>query len=417
MNRTLPQQDDAHGEPAQSNSMRLPSSSPSLFSLFRLQGIRGLLRTRRARLMVVLIAFAYAIVSAFVGRLVQVFPAGSSVSGQVGALSRSTEWWNPVLIVNSSGWVLSLPLFATATLILVSIGVGLAMAACLVLVGSGVRKRGQAATTKGAGASIAPAVAGLATHGVCCCAACTATLGLGVVASVSGTDVYSLLRNAWYVNVFQLVVVGLSLAALERGLRLADKQCYPAIHSNARLWVGIGCRVALLVGGITWSMAMFVEWSVVSPVSASPAQWYHWILEHQLLALIAIFAALLPGDAIDLVAPAGSSRIGGLFRGGLFLAGFTWGVWVPPMLADLGLGGLLNEFFGLWGLPASWGAIPVDAGLGALLAFHLVFQHLLLSGFAMLLATRPRLALTPLAWTLGLRTLENNKSHSEVFAA
>lgn len=367
--------------------------------------------------MVILIAVAYAILSVFVGSLIQVSPAGSSLSMQSGGLPQSTDWWNPVLIINSSDWVLTLPLLATVTLILVAIGVALALGACVVLVGSCVRSRGHAATAGGAGASIAPAVVGLATHGVCCCAACTATLSIGVVASVSGTNMYSLLIHNWYLEIFQLVVVGISLAALERSLRSADRQCYPAAQSNARLWVGSVSRVALLVAGITWSMAMLVEWSVVSPVSASPAQWYHWILEHQLLALIAIFAALLPKDAIDLVARAWSSNTGGLFRGALFLAGFTWGVWVPPILTNLGLGGSLNEVFGLLGLPESWGAISTDAGLGAPLIFHWVFQHLLLSGFAMLLAVRPRLALAPLAWTLGLRTLENKKSHADVFAA
>ncbi len=366
--------------------------------------------------MVILIAVAYAIISAFVGLLVEVFPAGSSSSMQVGALPQSTDWWNPVLNVNSSGWVLSLPLLATVTLILVSLGVGLALGACLVLVGSLVRDRGNAAA-EGSGASIVPAVAGLATHGVCCCTACTATLSLGVVASVSGTDMYALLRNHWYLDAFQLVVVGISLVALERGLRSAINQCYPTRRSNARLWVGAVFRMTLLVAGVTWSMAMLVEWSVVSPVSAPPAEWYHWILEHQLLALVAMVAALFPEDAIELMTRAWSSNTGGLFRGALFLAGFTWGVWVPPMLADLGLGGLLNEFFGLLGLPASWGAIPVDAGLGAPLVFHWVFQHLLLSGFAILLAIRPRLALAPSAWTLGVRTLEKKKPRADGFAA
>lgn len=141
--------------------------------------------------MVILIAVAYAILSVFVGSLIQVSPAGSSLSMQSGGLNQSTDWWNSVLIINSSDWVLTLPLLATVTLILVAIGVALALGACVVLVGSCVRSRGHAATAGSAGASIAPAVVGLATHGVCCCAACTATLSIGVVASVSGTNIPS----------------------------------------------------------------------------------------------------------------------------------------------------------------------------------------------------------------------------------
>ncbi len=389
----------------------MPTSSPSSFFLFRLQSIRGLLRTRRARLLATLISVAYAITSAFVGLMIQVFPTGSSFSIQVVAVPRSPDRWDyPALIVTSSNWVLSLPLVPTARMILVSIGVGLAMGACLVLIGARLRERRDGAAAEGAGAGMAPAVAGLATLGACCCTACTASLSIGVVASVSGADIHTLVRNNWYLDVFQLLVVGLSLLALERGLRSADKQCYPATHLNARLWVGAVVRMALLIAGITWLMAMLVEWSIASPLSASPAEWYHWILEHQLLALIAIFAALFPGDAIDMMTRAWCSKTGGFFRAALLLAGFTWGVWVPPTLADLGLGGFLNEFFGLLGLPASWGAIPIDAGMGAPLAFHWVFQHLFLAGFAILLAIRPRLALAPLGWTAGLRTLEPKSS-------
>ncbi len=379
--------------------MATEGSLSTLRSYLGLRSIRALLASRRARLLAVLIAVLYAIVSLFVGLMIQAVPGASPLSVHVIAQAPASDWWDyPALIVNAPGWTLFLPFLPTATMVLVSVAVGLAMGACVVLVASRLRSR-KADMASGAGAGVAPAVAGLATLGACCCTACTATLSVGVIASVSGTDLFTLLANNWYLDVFQLAIVGLSLVALERGLRQAETECAPKVPLNARFWTGAALRFALLLAGITWSLAMLVEWGVVSPVAASPATWYHWIFEHQLLSLVAIGVALFPAEAVRVVTRVGKRMPARIGRGALFIAGLTWGLWVPPSLTSAGLGGFVNEFFGLLGLPTSWGAIPLDAGVGAPLLFHWAFQHLLLAGFAMLLAVRPELALAPLGWT------------------
>ncbi len=383
-------------------SIAVEGSFRRLRSYLGLRSIRRLLATRRARLLAVLLASAYGVVSLFVGLMIQSAPANLPASVHLIAQAPASDWWDyPALIVNAPGWVLFLPFLPTATMVLVSIAVGLSMAASLVLVAARLRAR-RADVTAGAGAGVAPAVAGLATLGACCCTACTATLSVGVIASVSGTDLFTLLANNWYLDIFQLAIVGVSLVALERGLRQAEAHCAPSVRLDGRFWAGAVLRFALLLAGITWSLAMLVEWSVDSPLAASAAQWYHWIFEHQLLSLVAIGVALFPGEAVRLVSRFRRSGTMWAARGALFIAGFTWGVWVPPFLTTAGLGGFLNEFFGLVGLPASWGAIPLDAAVGAPLLFHWLFQHLLLAGYAMLLATRPEWALAPLAWTMGL---------------
>ncbi len=380
----------------------MEGSLQALRSYMGLRSIRGLLASRRARLLAVLIAVVYTVVSLFVGLMIQSVPGRSPFLIRFIAQAPANDWWDyPALIVNAPGWALFLPFFPTVTMVLVSIAVGLAMGACVVLVGARLRSPNADVAT-GAGAGVAPAVAGLATLGACCCTACTATLSVGVIASVSGTDLFTLLANTWYLDVFQLVIVGLSLVALERGLRQAEMNCAPSIRLDGRFWTGAVLRFAVLLAGITWSLAMLVEWSAVSPVAASAAEWYHWIFEHQLLSLTAIGVALFPGEATRLVARVGRSLPAYVGRGMLFVAGFTWGLWVPPSLTAAGLGGFVNEFLGLLGLPASWGAIPLDAGIGAPLVFHWAFQHLLLAGFAMLLAVRPEWALAPMGWTSGV---------------
>jgi hypothetical protein len=160
-------------------------------------------------------------------------------------------------------------------------------------------------------------------------------------------------------------------------------------------------RIALLVGGITWSLAMFVEWAEVSPAAAGPALWYHWIVEHQLLACVAVVAGMFPKEAAAWIRRVHARTGGWALRGLLLVGGVTWSIGVPPPLVGAGLGGFLNELGGFLGVSAAWGAVAPDVGLGAALFFHWIVQHLLLGAFAITLAIAPERALAPL-----LRTVE-----------
>lgn len=378
-------------------------TSDSLFlnlrSLVRLREIRSLLRTPRSRGLVALIAVVYAVISLVIGVMLQLVATGSPFGVHVTPVARSADWWNyPSVVVTAPNWLLYLPFLPTVTMVLVSIAVGIAVGASAVLLSATLRNPPKQLNKLGVASGVAPAVAGLATLGACCCTSCAAALSVGVIASVSGTDFYTLLQNNWYLDLFQLTVVGLGLIAMERGLRTSSTACLPPAF-NRRLVAGTVFRVSLLIAGMTWSLAMFVEWGEVSPWSATPGLWYHWLFEHQLLAVSALLAALFPSDTIEATLRWAASRRGQLFRGALLVAGVTWGVWVPSAAVDLGLGGFLNEVIGVLGLPASWGAASADA-LGPALAFHWGFQHLLLGAFAVILALRPSLALRPLAWTV-----------------
>ncbi len=210
-----------------------------------------------------------------------------------------------------------------------------------------------------------------------------------------------LLRENWYLDLFQLAVVGIALLAQERALSLPADDCPVPPKTDGRFVLASLLRIALLIAGITWSLAMFVEWIEVPPLTAGAPIWYHWIFEHQLLSGTAIAAGMFPKEFASWIQGFYRGFAGRAFRVALLVAGVTWGIWVPAALTGLGLGGFLNELLGVLGASPAVGAIPPDAAFGAALAFHWAFQHLLLAGFAILLAVHPRLALAPL-----LRTVE-----------
>jgi len=375
------------------------------FLFATLHETRSRLRTWWGRSLVVAIAVVYAFVSMLLGDML-VFASQPNASTYTVSLvyGYGTQWWDyPALFVSAPWGFLTLPFFPTVAMLLVSVGVGiggatgLALALPLLRRTQGVNRQ---ALASGSAASVGPAITGLATLGACCCTSCAGLVGVSVVAAASGSTLYNLLLNNWYIGVFQLGVVYVALLAQERSLRLTAEYCPVPPPFDRRFAAGALLRLGLLVAGITWSLAMFVEWTSTPPETASAAIWYHWIFEHQLLAITAIAAGLFPKEFAGAVRRLSSKVGGGIWRTALGVAGFTWGVWVPATLVALGLGGFLNELFGVLGLPAWAGAVPPDSSPGLALYFHWAFQHLLLSGFALALALVPMAATVPLLWTV-----------------
>ncbi len=220
------------------------------------------------------------------------------------------------------------------------------------------------------------------------------------MAAASGTNVNTILLNNWYVVVFQLAVVWLALVLQERALRMSPNACPTPPPIDRRFVAGSILRIGLLIAGITWSLAMFVEWSDNPPMTATAFTWYHWIFEHQLLSVAAIALAFVPREATTALFRISRGPAGWTLRFPLLIAGLTWCGWVPAQLASLGLGGFINELLGFIGAPGGMGAIPPDSSLGAPLYFHWAAQHMLLAGFALAVALDPRRATAPLLWTV-----------------
>ncbi|HEV2165866.1 MAG TPA: hypothetical protein VGS23_02630 [Thermoplasmata archaeon] len=363
------------------------------------------LKARRARAWVAAIAVPYALVSMLVGQMLTLEPIGGASTVTLVTSGSGGPWWDyPELVLVQSWGFAVLPWFPTLTMIAVSAGVGVGGAMGILLVRSVLASRVPGVIPRAAGglsAGVSPAITGVATLGACCCTGCVGATGLPVVAAVSGAPVGALLLNNWYLGVFQLVVVYVALLAQERAIRRGSGDATPVPRLGARFVAGAILRVGLLIAGTTWSLAMFVEWTQTSPISASPALWYHWVFEHQLLALTAIAAGLFPEEFSSALDRWGRRSRGRSGRAALGIAGATWGIGVPPVLVGLGLGGLVNEVLGVLGSPASWGAIPPDAPLGAPLYFHWVFQHSLLAAFALLTAAAPERSAQVLRWTTG----------------
>lgn len=371
-------------------------------SLASLPHTRALLRTRRARGWAFDLALLYAILSMLLGGMLDVSTAHQAFAAQV--VYSGNPWWDyPWVLIVMPGMLLTLPFLPGIAMALVSAGVGLGGISALLLLAPRLRHPEGPDAAKPlpeTTAAVAPAITGIATMGACCCTTCASAAGVAVVAAASGTDLATLLRSDWYISFFQVAVVGLCLLATERTLRANTVDCPVPPPKDRRFILSSLVRVALLVAGITWSLAMFVEWGEVSPTSAGASIWYHWIVEHQVLSLVALAGGLFPRELATWVRERGHRIMGWLLRIGLLAGGVTWGIGVPPALVETGLGGFLNELLGVLGAPGAWGAVPLDSALGPVLYFHWGLQHLLLCAFAILLALFPERALTPLLWSV-----------------
>jgi hypothetical protein len=364
-------------------------------------------------MMTVTFTILYALGAMSLGGMLVLFNQGGGYTVQVlwgNALGQS-PWVYPGILVTAPWGFLELPFFGTLAMVVVSIGVGIGMAVAVLLGIALIRNRRAAgrAASVGTAAGLTPAMIALVTLGACCSTTAAATAGVGLVAQVSGSTPDNLLLNNWFLGVFQMAIVWVALVAQELVLRvyggLFGRSSAPVpATSNApritRRYVAGGLlRVALLVGGVTWSLAMLVEWTTTGPLTAPAALWFRWIAEYQLPALLAIFAALFPVGTIDAFAVAGSAVGRNLLRVGLLLGGVTLVFGAPPPLSGWGVEGLGNELLAVLGFSASAGAVTPVFPLGADLAFRWGLQYLLLGGFALAVALVPMRALEPLRWT------------------
>jgi hypothetical protein len=339
------------------------------------------------------------------------------------ALGQS-PWNYPGFYLVAPWGVVTLPFLATWSMIFVSVGVGIGVSMSLLITARLLRDRQLSAAQPGAVVSVAgltPAMIALVTLGACCSVTAAATAGVGLVAQSSGSTVNNLLVNNWYLDVFQVVVVFIALIASEMLLEvygglfgLEPRGELTGIASvsppplTPRLVVGSALRVALLVGGLTWALAGVAEWTTMNLASASAVFWFQWAVEHELLAVFAIATALFPA-AIARWMTVGSPGVPRYaLRLGLLLGGLSLVSWVPPVVAAGGAPGLLNEVFGIGGLPSAWGAVPPIYPLGAALYFRWGFQYLLLGGFATLAVLAPARAFAPIRWSVGDPPMESH---------
>jgi hypothetical protein len=389
-----------------------------ILSILGLEETRRYLRRSHARMMVVFFALLYALGSMVLGGMLILarIRGGTTVQVLWGNALGQGPWNYPGLLIVAPWGVVSLPFLATISMVLVAVGVGIGISVALLIAVRLVRERKQAGAAPGAVGSLAgltPAMIALVTLGACCSTTAAATAGVGLVAQASGSTLNNLLINNWYLDVFQVVVVFVALLAQEMLLRVygglfglqpvgapSGVDAAATAPMGLRLVLGGLLRGALLLGGVTWSLAMVAEWTTVSPWSASAAMWFQWIFQHQLLSILAILVALFPSAIISGFQRWARTPLGRALRAALLVGGLSLVTWVPPMVAAAGAGGLLNELFGVWGLTAGWGAVAPVYSPGVALAVRWGLQYLLLGGFGIAVALAPTWALRPIRWTI-----------------
>ena len=357
-----------------------------------LPSLRATVRSAPYHRLWALAAATFAVISVFVGQMVIFFPQDSEVNHQpihVYTYTSTSQISNPYLLpsvlVTAPHLVLTFAFWPTLVMAMISVGVGLAVSSTVALF---VVQRQRRADITAGGA--APIVTGGALLGACCCTSCAAQAAtVGVLGAASGASGAQLIAQSWPLGLFQIVVLAVSLLYMERELEGRGAPTVRRPASTARKTGAVVLRIGLLLGAITWLFAFILEWSSGGdPVT--PPLLYHWVFEHWVLGLLAIACALGPVGLWGWV-----ERHPVMFGGArviALLAGITWGIGVPPLFSDIGLGGTLNEMLGYVGAPAGWGAIPPDSPLGAALVFHWSIQHILLGGWAIVVALAPTLA-------------------------
>jgi hypothetical protein len=401
----------------------LSEEPPVLRALYALSlgETRRFLRESHARMMVVFFAILYALGSMVLGAMLIITPVRGGYTTEIlwGNALGIGAWNYPGLLIVAPWGVVSLPFLATIAMVLVSIGVGIGVAVAILIAARLIRdRRGSAAHTGAVGsvAGLTPALIALVTLGACCSTTAAATAGVGLVAKASGSSINTLLVNDWYLDLFQISVVFVALLAQEMLLEvygglfgLAPEPGSAAAHRAPAIPAPLGprsiaggmLRAALLLAGVSWSLAMFAEWTTVAPASASAALWFQWIVQHQVLGGLAIAVALFPRPIVDGLRSAARAPRGVVLRAVPLVAGLSLLGWMPPVIAAAGAPGLVNELFGAGGLPSSWGAVPPVYPFGLDLLARWGFQYVLLGGFAVAFALAPGRALAPIDWTIG----------------
>lgn len=394
----------------------VPAPVGSSLSILTLREIRRYVARSRAVAMCAFLAVVYTLVSMLQGGMLilQHIDVGQQTTVSViFASGIGYQNWNyPGLLVVAPWGIVSLPFFGTISMAVVALGVGLGMGSAILLAAALLRGRAARSTAGptavGSLAGLTPAMVGLLALGACCSTTAAAAAGVGVIAQLGGTTSSNLLVNDWYLGVFQMVVVWVALVAQEMLLRIYGgwfdptvfRESGPAPRWDWRTLAGGAVRSVLLVGGLLWSLAVVVDWTTVAPATASAGTWADWLLLHFLVSAVALTAALFPSALARGIGTvrAGAGAVG--LRLLVGLSGVLLAVGAPPPLSGWGIEGFGNELLHVAGAPGAVGAVAPPFGPGLALAFRWGMQCLLLGGFALAVAVRPRRALVPLLWSV-----------------
>ena len=358
---------------------------------------RRWLRTGRRAAMVLGIAVLYATISMLVGGMLILTPFPGPYTVQV-VYGYGSQWWNyPGLLIVQPWGVVALPFLATVAMVLVSAGVGLGMAAGLLLLRDVLRGRANGdrrTSSSSAAAGLTPAMIGLITLGACCSTTAAATAGVGALAQASGSSLYAVQFNTWYIDVFQGAVVWVALIAQEQLLVVAGllggraatpAGAYDAIPERKRVAASL-LRLLLVVAGTTWVLTGIAQGAFGDVSGPWPSDLVGGVLLHGFLPCVAIAAGLFPDGAVRAFGRA-ARPFAVAVRGALGASAAVLLVGVPPGIASAEVHGLANELFAAAGV-TGWAYDPGPLG-PSVLALRWIFQYGVLVAFGLLAATAP----------------------------
>ncbi|HEV2448808.1 MAG TPA: hypothetical protein VGU43_00145, partial [Thermoplasmata archaeon] len=379
-----------------------PTPGQRVASLLLLRQTRSLLRSTAGRLLFASVLVGYLYLSLTVGQMLVFGPTHQSAT-TVAIVPNGYPSWNfPELIVIAPNAVLVLPYLSALVMVLVSLGVGLGMSASVVIslrIARRPRSGARAAGALGAVEGLSPALIAALTLGACCSTTAASTAGIGLAAQASGTSVANLLANTWFLNLLQLLVLGVALLAQEQLIEVYGRilGLTPAVAADAETATSVGprsiaaglARFYLVVAGLLAVLAMFLAWTVVPIATASPGTWFQWIVVVEGVGVSALLVGLFP-SLLRGPARLGASRFAAwAVRGFVGLGAGILLVGVPFPLTAWGVHGFVNELLGAAGAPSVWGGVSPGMGLGAALYVHWGLEYVGLGTFGLLVAIRP----------------------------
>lgn len=399
----------------------------SYLALVTLRGIRRYIVRSHAVMMTVFLGIVYALIALSESGMLVLAHLGGGYT----TLLVSSPGTGPGFLILAPWGVLALPIFGVIAMAIVTVGVALGMSVAILLAVAVARRRSPhagAPATLGSLTGLTPAMIALLALGACCSTTAAATAGVGVIAQVTGSTTVQLLQNNWFLSIFQLGIVWIALLAQEALLRVygelyglpaeatGSRTPSPSPRLDRRAIAGGAFRAGLLIAGVTWTLAIFADWTVVAPGAASAATWADWLVVHLLLGGTAVAVALFPTAAARFFDRFARSLGVRVVRGALLAGGLLLTIGAPPPLAASGLEGWGNELLALAGAPASWGAVSPIYGWGFALAFRWGLQYLFLGAFAIALALRPGSVLRLARWSTGTDRAPETDARSDADA-
>ena len=395
--------------------MSSPGARSRVWSLITLHQTRSLLLGMRYRVLVGLIALAYAFGAMVFGGMVY-FPTHPLRTGwffYIYPTGPGPSWAYPLILAGGPNFELGLPFISAVLVTLSAAGVGLGMALAVFLGVRLLRRRGAVPVRPGlvgSATGLTPALIALLTLGACCSTTAAATAGISLAAQASGTTPAEALAHGWYLGVFQVAVIYVALVAQEQLLRVygwffggaspgsarSTERGTPARRGRREARAVL--RIVLVVAGLTWALSMLTDWFTISPGRASAATWLGWLLLHEVPGVLAVLVGVFPAETLGFWTRHPKGRGRSALRGALLVSGLALLTWMRPPLSGAGAAALGNELLGFGGFPAGWGAVvPPELGLVGL-SLRWGFQFVLLGLVTVAIGVAPETTLRLWFW-------------------